>query len=71
LGKEGPFELANLGVSARGDLKQVASQAQKPADAGMTWWLELLLPEIYGVNLPDAVVLELMRERIRRGMPGI
>jgi hypothetical protein len=60
-----PFDIAHNGISSGADQQADRALAQMYADAGVTWWLEHLLPERWGDG--SEWPLDAMRERIRRG----
>jgi probable F420-dependent oxidoreductase len=62
-----PFDVVHCGVSAGTDMQADQALAQTYADAGVTWWLEHVVPERWG-DWNDWP-LEAMRQRIRRGPP--
>jgi alkanesulfonate monooxygenase SsuD/methylene tetrahydromethanopterin reductase-like flavin-dependent oxidoreductase (luciferase family) len=69
IGQQGPFDVANIGVTPGDDPAEAAIRVGAAADAGMTWWLELLMPEVYGFapSQPDA--FEALRARVLQGPP--
>ena len=62
-----PFEVAHAGISSGADHEQDRALAQSYATAGVTWWLEHLVPVRWGSwsNWP----LEAIRQRILQGPP--
>jgi alkanesulfonate monooxygenase SsuD/methylene tetrahydromethanopterin reductase-like flavin-dependent oxidoreductase (luciferase family) len=64
-----PFEVAFWGLSSGTDQEQDRALVQKYAEAGVTWWVETLVPERWGTwtDWP----LEAMRQRIQQGPPRI
>jgi probable F420-dependent oxidoreductase len=70
LGMEGAFDVANLGITPGGDSETTALRVREAVDAGVTWWLELIMPEIFG-PLTDEEVLAAIRLRVQQGMPGM
>jgi probable F420-dependent oxidoreductase len=66
-----PFDIIKLGVTP-GDNPVEAAAAVRPAEeAGATWWLEVLMPEVYGFAVTDEQALEPIRRRIQQGPPQI
>lgn len=70
-GIEGPFAVANVGVTPGDDPDEAAIRVQAAAEVGMTWWLEMLMPEIYGFAPGQPEAFESLRERVLQGPPGI
>lgn len=67
---DGPFEVVVAGVTPGDDAGQAAEIVAPYADAGATWWLELVTPLRYQAEMEKGVdVVELMRERMRQGPP--
>jgi probable F420-dependent oxidoreductase len=62
-----PFDVVHAGISAGTDQDADRALAQAYADAGVTWWLEHLVPDRWGTwsDWP----LEAMRQRIHQGPP--
>ena len=62
-----PIDVAHNGISSGTDQQADYALAQTYAAAGVTWWLEHLVPERWdsGSGWP----LEAMRQRIRHGPP--
>ena len=63
-----PFDVIHSGISAGADPQADAALAQTYADAGVTWWLEHLVPERWERE-GDEWPLDAMRQRIRQGPP--
>ncbi len=63
-----PFEFVHMGVTAGVDAAHDREVIDAYRRAGVTWWVEKILPELWGSwsNWP----LEAMRARIRHGPPG-
>jgi probable F420-dependent oxidoreductase len=70
-GLHGPFDVAVTGVSPGGDLEKVKVQVNDAAAAGTSWWLELLMPVVFGFSSGDDAALDVIRKRIRQGMPRV
>lgn len=62
-----PFEVAHNGISSGFDPRADHAIAQTYASAGVTWWLEHLLPERWGSG--DEWPVEAMRQRVLQGPP--
>jgi alkanesulfonate monooxygenase SsuD/methylene tetrahydromethanopterin reductase-like flavin-dependent oxidoreductase (luciferase family) len=63
-----PFEVVHSGITAGTDVAYDRAVVAAYKQAGVTWWLEKILPELWGswTDWP----LEAMRTRIRQGPPG-
>ncbi len=70
-GLDGPFDVVNLGVTPGDNPAESAGRVQAAAEAGVTWWLELLMPEVYGFDPGDAAALAVIQQRIRQGPPPV
>ncbi len=68
-GANGPFDVANIGVTPGDDPAEAAIRVSAAADAGMTWWLELLMPEVYGFAPSQPEAFEALRARVLQGPP--
>jgi alkanesulfonate monooxygenase SsuD/methylene tetrahydromethanopterin reductase-like flavin-dependent oxidoreductase (luciferase family) len=62
-----PYDVIHCGISSGTDQQADRELAQMYMDAGVTWWLEHLVPERWGSW--SAWPLEAMRQRIRQGPP--
>jgi alkanesulfonate monooxygenase SsuD/methylene tetrahydromethanopterin reductase-like flavin-dependent oxidoreductase (luciferase family) len=62
-----PFEVIHGGVSSGIDREADGAIAQTYAEVGVTWWLEMLVPDRWGTW--DEWPLEAIRQRIRQGPP--
>jgi alkanesulfonate monooxygenase SsuD/methylene tetrahydromethanopterin reductase-like flavin-dependent oxidoreductase (luciferase family) len=64
---ERPFDVVHCGLTAGTDPAADRALVQAYADAGVTWWVEHLVPDRWGTwtDWP----LEAMRQRIRQGPP--
>lgn len=62
-----PYDVVHCGLSSGTDQQADRALAQTYADAGVTWWLEHLVPDRWGTwsDWP----LEAMRQRVRQGPP--
>jgi hypothetical protein len=70
-GLTGPFDVANVGVSPGDDPAEAAQRVGAAAEAGMTWWLEILMPEIYGFGPGQPGAFEAMQARVLQGPPRV
>ena len=63
-----PFEIVHMGVTGGTDATYDREVIAGYQQAGVTWWVEKIVPELWGSwhDWP----LEAMRERIRQGPPG-
>ena len=64
---DNPIDVIHCGLSSGTDQEADRALAQRYADAGVTWWLEHLVPERWGSW--SEWPLEAMRERVRQGPP--
>jgi hypothetical protein len=62
-----PFEVVHSGISGGMDAAYDREVVAAYQQVGVTWWVEKILPELWGswTNWP----LEAMRTRIRQGPP--
>ncbi len=65
-----PFDVVHLGIT-RGERREEDIRTVVPyAEAGVTWWLENMLPELYGWEWGSGPYpIARMRERVRGGPP--
>lgn len=69
---DAPFDIVYLGRPTPGDDPAQAAERVHPfAEAGVTWWLEILLPFRFGVGFGQTWPLEAMRERVLQGPPRV
>jgi probable F420-dependent oxidoreductase len=68
-GLHGAFDVVNVGVTPGDDPAEAVVRVEAAASAGMTWWLELLMPEVYGFNSAQPEAFDVMRERVLQGPP--
>ncbi len=63
-----PFEVVHMGITAGTDAAHDREIVAAYQQVGVTWWVEKILPELWGswTDWP----LEAMRARIRQGPPG-
>lgn len=71
IGKTGPFDVVTVGVTPGDDAEEAASRVDATADCGVTWWLELLMPEVYGFVAGQAAGFEALRARVLQGPPRV
>ncbi len=69
-GLDGPFDVIKLGVTPGDDPAGAVRQVDGAREAGATWWLEVLMPEVYEFGPGDEAALLVIRERIRQGPPS-
>jgi alkanesulfonate monooxygenase SsuD/methylene tetrahydromethanopterin reductase-like flavin-dependent oxidoreductase (luciferase family) len=69
LGMTGPFDVIKMGMSPGDDPAEAAARANAAIGAGATWWLELLMPEVYGLSPTDPQAYEFLRTRVMQGPP--
>lgn len=71
IGADGPYELIVRGIRGKGESReQWAEQTAKFAAAGATWWLEHLMPHMFGGDW-NHWPIEAMVEHVRLVPPGI
>lgn len=69
-GLGGPFDVIKLGVTPGDVPAEAAWLVEGAREAGATWWLEVLMPEVYAFAAGDAAALPVLRERVRQGPPS-
>lgn len=69
LGMDGPFDVIKMGMTPGDDLGAAAAILTPAVQAGATWWLELLMPEVYGFSPSEPQVLSILRRRVLHGPP--
>jgi alkanesulfonate monooxygenase SsuD/methylene tetrahydromethanopterin reductase-like flavin-dependent oxidoreductase (luciferase family) len=69
LGLKGPFDVIKMGMTPGDDLAGAAAIVDAAAKAGATWWLELLMPEVYGLSPADPQAYSVLRTRVMQGPP--
>ncbi len=70
LGIDAPFDVIKMGMSPGDDPVQAVATINAAAKAGATWWLELLMPEVYGLNPMDGKAYDVLRDRVMQGPLG-
>ena len=63
------FDIINMGVTSGESDAEAKFTIQTAKDMGSTWWLELLMPEIYGFEPEKYEAFEVLRERVLQGPP--
>jgi alkanesulfonate monooxygenase SsuD/methylene tetrahydromethanopterin reductase-like flavin-dependent oxidoreductase (luciferase family) len=69
LGLNGPFDVIKMGMSPGDDPEEASAHINSAAKAGATWWLELLMPEVYGLYHTDPAAFDVLRNRVLQGPP--
>jgi alkanesulfonate monooxygenase SsuD/methylene tetrahydromethanopterin reductase-like flavin-dependent oxidoreductase (luciferase family) len=67
---KGPFEVIKMGMTPGDDPEEAAIRVNAAAKAGATWWLELIMPEVYGFYPTDPKAFSALRERVMQGPPA-
>ena len=65
-----PFNVIKMGLTPGENPGEAANILNAAAEMGATWWLELLMPEPYGLNPSDPGALAALRERVVQGPPS-
>lgn len=68
---KGPFDLVNTGFTPGDDPVEAAEIVTPFAVAGATWWLELIIPNRFGVSFEESWPVEAMRQRVLQGPPSL
>ena len=69
LGLNEPFDVIKMGMTPGDDPAEAAAIVNPAAKAGATWWLELLMPEVYGLNPTDPQAYTVLQTRVKQGPP--
>ena len=69
LGLRGHFDVIKMGMSPGDDPAKAAACINPAIKAGATWWLELLMPEVYGLYPADPEAYPVLRNRVIQGPP--
>ena len=69
LGLDGPFDVIKMGMTPGDDPAEAAARLNPAANAGATWWLELIMPEVYGFYPTDPQAFAVLRNRVLQGPP--
>jgi alkanesulfonate monooxygenase SsuD/methylene tetrahydromethanopterin reductase-like flavin-dependent oxidoreductase (luciferase family) len=64
-----PFDIIRMGVTSGESDAEAKFTIQSAKDMGSTWWLELLMPEIYGFDPEQPEAFTALRERVSQGPP--
>jgi alkanesulfonate monooxygenase SsuD/methylene tetrahydromethanopterin reductase-like flavin-dependent oxidoreductase (luciferase family) len=65
-----PFDIIKMGVTPGDNSDESRGRIQPAIDAGATWWLELMMPEVYELGHgPEA--FDLLRKRVMQGPPRV
>ena len=70
LGLTGSFDVIKMGMSPGGDPAEATARINAAAKAGATWWLELLMPDVYGLYPNDPQAYTILRTRVMQGPPA-
>ncbi len=70
LGLNEPFDVIKMGMSPGDDPAEAAARINSAAKAGATWWLELLMAEVYGLSPTDPQAYTVLRTRVMQGPPA-
>ncbi|MFN2188742.1 MAG: LLM class flavin-dependent oxidoreductase, partial [Candidatus Promineifilaceae bacterium] len=69
LGLNQLFDVIKMGMTPADDPVEAAARLNTAAEAGATWWLELLMPEVYGFSPADPHAHAALRDRVLQGPP--
>lgn len=70
LGFVGSFDVIMRGVSPGDDPNEASNRLTAAEEAGATWWLEALSPEVFGLAPTDPKAYQVLRTRVQQGPPG-
>jgi alkanesulfonate monooxygenase SsuD/methylene tetrahydromethanopterin reductase-like flavin-dependent oxidoreductase (luciferase family) len=70
LGLNEPFDVIKMGMTPDNDPAEAAARLNSAAKAGVTWWLELLMPEVYGLSPTDPQAYTVLRTHVIQGPPA-
>jgi alkanesulfonate monooxygenase SsuD/methylene tetrahydromethanopterin reductase-like flavin-dependent oxidoreductase (luciferase family) len=70
LGLNEPFDVIKMGMSPGDNPSEAAAIINSATKAGATWWLELLMPEVYGFSPTDPKTYSALRTRVMQGPPS-
>jgi len=70
LGLNEPFDVIKMGMIPDNDPAEAAARLNSAAKAGATWWLELLMPEVYGFSPTDPQAYTVLRSHVIQGPPA-
>jgi alkanesulfonate monooxygenase SsuD/methylene tetrahydromethanopterin reductase-like flavin-dependent oxidoreductase (luciferase family) len=69
IGLNGPFDVIKMGMSPGDNPAEATAIINSAIKAGATWWLELLMPEVYGFYPTDPQAYTILRTRVMQGPP--
>ncbi len=69
LGLGGPFDVIKVGITPDNDPVEASARLNSAAKAGATWWLELLMPEVYDLSPTDPQAYTALRNHVIQGPP--
>jgi hypothetical protein len=70
LGLNEPFDVIKMGMSPGDDPAEAAARINSATKAGATWWLELLMAEVYDLSPNDPQAYTVLRTRVTQGPPA-
>jgi len=70
LGLNESFDVIKMGMSPGDESAEAAARINAATKAGATWWLELLMPEVYGLSPTDPQAFTVLRTRVMQGPPS-
>jgi alkanesulfonate monooxygenase SsuD/methylene tetrahydromethanopterin reductase-like flavin-dependent oxidoreductase (luciferase family) len=70
-GIDGPFDVIMVGDTPGDNPDQAAAWVRPAVDAGATWWLEILYPQVFGFDSGTDAAFAAMRGRVLQGPPRI
>jgi alkanesulfonate monooxygenase SsuD/methylene tetrahydromethanopterin reductase-like flavin-dependent oxidoreductase (luciferase family) len=65
-----PFDVIKMGWLPGNDPAEAAAHLHAAAKACATWWLELMMPEVYGLSPTDPQAYPVLRNRVMQGPPA-
>ncbi len=66
-----PLDVIKVGVTPGNDPDEAAARVKPALEAGATWWLECLMPDIFGFTSGTDEAFAAMRERVLQGPPRV
>ena len=69
LGRNEPFDVIKMGMTPGDNPAEAAARINPAIKVGATWWLELLMPEVYGLYPTDPQAYTVLRSRVMQGPP--
>ena len=70
LGLDEPFDVIKMGMTPADDPAEAAARIEPAREAGATWWLELLMAEVYGLYPTDPKAFQVLHDRVVQGPPS-